>query len=152
MQPRFTVGLIVGVVGLILNVCVSAAVGVCGPAVSLIAGAVAGYFAARQENQPTKSAGAQAGAISGATAGALIIIGQVIGGITALVLMQTTGMSTPFGQIPATDADASAQITFYLTGAATGCCFGLVGAVLAALAGAGTGYLGTSEQTPVPDM
>ena len=69
MQPRMRMGLIVGVIGLALNVCVSGFIGLCGPLVSLIAGAVAGFFAAQQEKLGTKGEGARAGAIAGAVAG-----------------------------------------------------------------------------------
>lgn len=147
MQPRVKVGLLVGMIGLVINVFVSAMLGICGPVVSLIAGALAGYFAARQESPVTKNAGAKSGAIAGAIAGAVIIIGQAIGAVGALALMQATGMEVPFGTIPPPSADATTQLTFYLTGLGTGICFGVFGAVLAALAGAGTGYLGTSEPT-----
>lgn len=38
MQPRIRIGLITGVIGLVLNICVSGFLGFCGPVVSLIAG------------------------------------------------------------------------------------------------------------------
>ena len=151
MQPRVRLGLIVGVIGLVLNTCVAGAVGLCGPFVSLIAGAAAGFFAAQQEKLPNKRDGARAGATAGAIAGALIIIGQVIGGIAALALLQARGVSVPFGSIPSTGADASSQMIYYLSGAGTALCFGIVGAALAAAVGAGAGYLGTNEQAaPTP--
>ena len=148
MQARVKIGLLVGVIGLVLNVCVSGAVGLCGPAVSLVGGALAGYFTARQEKPAAKNAGAKAGAISGAIAGALILIGQVIGAVAALAIMQYSKMSLPFGTLPSASADAATQITFYGAGIGTGLCFGVIGIVLAALAGAGAGYLGTPEQAP----
>jgi hypothetical protein len=150
MKARFKIGLIIGLVGLVLNVCVAAAFGICGPVVSLIAGAVAGYFTARQEKPATKSSGAQAGAISGAVAGALILIGQIIGAIGALAYVQYSGAKIPFGTIPSTSADMSVQLIYYLTGMGTGICFGVVGIVLSALTGAGTGFLGTPEPEPQP--
>lgn len=150
MQPRIRMGLIVGAIGAVLNACVSAAVGLCGPAVSLIGGAVAGYFAAQQEKAPAKSEGAKVGAISGAIAGGLILIGQVIGGIVALAFVQMSGMQVPFGSVPSASADPGQQVIFYVSGIGTGVCFGLVGAALAAMAGAGTGYLGTPDQPAAP--
>ena len=147
MQPRTRIGLIVGAIGLVLNICVSGFIGLCGPLVSLIAGGVAGFFAAQQEKPGTKSEGARAGATAGGIAGGLIIIGQLIGGIAALAYMQYSGMQTIFGQVPAT-GDPASSIGFYLGGLGTGICFGLVGAALAAGAGAGAGYLGTSDQPP----
>lgn len=151
MQPRIRIGLIVGAIGAVLNICVSAAVGFCGPVVSLLAGAVAGYFAAQREKLATKSDGARAGATAGAIAGGLIILGQVIGGVGALFFLQSTGAQLPFGQVPTAADGASMQLIYYLTGAGTAICFGLVGTALAAGAGAGLGYLGTPDQiTPPP--
>jgi hypothetical protein len=149
VQPKLKVGLLVGAVGLALNVCVAAASGLCGPGVSLIGGALAGFFAARQENPASKADGARAGAISGAIAGALILIGQIIGGISLLMIVQFAGINPPFGQVPSTSADVSQQMLYYVSGLGTGICFGLVGTVLATLAGAGTGYLGTPDQPQV---
>ena len=155
MQPRIRIGLIVGFVGLVLNVCVSGFTGICGPFLSLIAGGVAGFFAAQQEKSLTKSNGAKAGAIAGGIAGGLIIIGQIIGGMAALFYIQSTGMPSIFGQIPSASSSAAAQATYYLSGFGTALCFGIVGALLAAATGAGAGYLGTSEQpssTPPADI
>jgi hypothetical protein len=146
MQPRIRIGLIVGIIGLVLNVCVAGFVGICGPFLSLIAGGIAGFFAARQEKPLTKSIGARAGATAGGLAGGLIILGQIIGGVAALYFIQARGMQTIFGQIPNAASDPAAQATFYLSGMGTALCFGIVGALLAAAAGAGAGYLGTTEQ------
>jgi hypothetical protein len=146
MQPRIKMGLIVGVVGLVMNTCVSGFIGLCGPFASLIAGAVAGFFAANQEKLPTKGDGAKAGAIAGAIAGGLMIIGQIIGGVVALTIQQNTG-SIPFiGNI---SSDIGSQAMFYVTGMATGLCFGLFGTAFAAGAGAGAGYLATPDQPPM---
>ena len=147
MPPKIKVGLLVGAVGLVLNVCVSAAMGICGPAVSLIGGAIAGFLAARQEKPATQGEGAKIGAISAAIAGALILIGQIIAAVGALALIQFSGMQIPFGQVPAPSADPATQAIFYLSGLGTGLCFGLIGIFLAALAGAGTGYLGAGKST-----
>jgi hypothetical protein len=100
MQPRLRIGLIVGVIGLVLNVCLSGLVGICGPFLSLLAGAGAGFFAARQEKLLIKSDGAKAGAAAGCLAGGLIVLGQIIGGVGALYFMRARGMSTLCGQIP----------------------------------------------------
>lgn len=147
MQPKIKVGLLVGAVGLVLNICVSAAIGLCGPAVSLVGGAIAGFLAARQEKPATQGEGAKIGAISAAIAGAMILIGQIIAAVGALALIQFSGMQMPFGQVPSTSADPATQAIFYLSGLGTGVCFGLIGVVLAALAGAGTGYLGAGKST-----
>jgi hypothetical protein len=150
MQPRIKVGLLVGAIGLILNICVSGAIGLCGPAVSLVGGALAGFFTAKQENPASKGEGARAGAISGAIAGALILIGQIIAAVGALALFQFGGMKIPFSAAPSISADVSTQILYYASGVGTGVCFGLIGTVLAALVGAGTGYLGTPDRPQVP--
>ena len=150
MQPRTQVGLIVGAVGLILNICVAGFVGFCGPAVSLIAGAIAGFFAARQEKPATKSEGARAGAAAGGIAGGLIIIGQIIGAMASLTRMQASGIQLPFGQVPDPSGDPGLQAVFYGSGVLTGLCIGAFGALLAAGAGAGAAYLGTSEQAMIP--
>jgi len=150
MQPRIRIGLIVGVIGLVLNICVSGFLGFCGPVVSLIAGAVAGFFATQQERPSTKNEGARAGATAGGIAGGLIILGQMIGGVGALFFMQSSGFESPFGQIPSVSGDATTQIAYYAGGLGTAICFGLVGALLAAGAGAGAGYLGTSDQPVAP--
>jgi hypothetical protein len=149
MQPRTRVGLIVGVIGLVLNICVAGFIGFCGPVLSLVAGGIAGFFATRQEKPLTKNEGARIGATAGGIAGGLIILGQIIGGLGALAYMQSTGATTPFGQMPEL-GDPAASIGFYAGGIGTALCFGVVGALLAAGAGAGTGYLGTSDQPMTP--
>src|SRR6266498_3714898 len=123
MQARIRIGLIVGVIGLVLNICVSGFIGFCGPLVSLIAGGLAGFFAAQQEKPATKKEGARAGVTAGGIAGGLIILGQVLGGVGALALMQSKGMQLPFGQLPSA-GDPTAQVTFYAAGVGTALCFG----------------------------
>jgi hypothetical protein len=148
MQPRIKMGLAAGVIGLVLNICVSGAVGLCGPFVSLIAGGAAGFLAAQQEKLPTKRDGAKAGATAGGIAGALVIIGQVIGGIGALAYMQANNTQLPFGSLPSS-GDPTETLIFYASGIGTGLCFGIFGAVLATGVGAGAGYLATQDQAPV---
>ena len=146
MRPRIKIGLIVGIIGLVLNACLSTFMGICGPFLTLLAGAVAGFIAARQEKLPSKGEGARAGAIAGAVTGGLMLIGQALGGIGALVFIQQSGTNPIFGTVPSPSADISQQIIYYGTGLVTGLCFGVVGAALAALTGAGGGYVGTSGQ------
>jgi hypothetical protein len=147
MRPRFTAGLIIGSIGLILNVCVSTVFGFCGPFVTLIAGALAGFWAASQEKAPAKGDGARLGAVAGAITGGLMLIGQMLGGIGALLWVQYSGTRPLFGTIPGPSAGLSQQVFYYGVGLLTGVCFGAVGVALAALAGAGGGYLGTSGQS-----
>ncbi len=145
MKPSIKFGLIIGVIGLVLNACVSTAFGICGPIMSLIAGAVSGFLTAQQVKAATKSDGARAGVIAGLVTGALVFVGQLIGAIGALVLIQNTGMNLPFGHVPVPAAGASEQIVYYLGGLGTGACFGVVGIALSALAGAGAAYLSTPQ-------
>jgi hypothetical protein len=149
MQPRTRIGLIVGVIGLVLNICVAGFIGFCGPFLSLVAGGIAGFFATQQEKPLTKNEGARVGATAGGIAGGLIILGQIIGGVGALAYMQSTGASTPFGQMPDL-GDPATSIGFYAGGIGTALCFGVIGALLAAGAGAGAGYLATSNQPMTP--
>jgi hypothetical protein len=149
MQPRTKVGLIVGGIGLALNICVAGFVGFCGPFFALLAGGVAGFLAAQQEKLPTKRDGARAGAAAGGLAGGLIIVGQIIGGLGALFINQYRGVQAPIGNIPSLSADASTQMLYYLSGAGTALCFGILGALLAAGAGAGLGYFATPDPSPV---
>lgn len=146
MQPRTMYGLIAGGIGLIINICISTAVGLCGPFVALLVGAAAGFFAAQAEKAPTKNDGARLGAISGAIAGGLTLVGQLIGGVGALVLTMSMDIQPIFGTMPES-GDVAEQAVFLLVGMGVGLCFGSVGVFLAALAGAGAGYLGTSETT-----
>jgi len=148
MQPRIKVGLIVGGIGLVLNSCAAAVFGLCGPLVTLIAGAVAGYITAQQENLPTKNDAAKAGGIAGGITGGLMIIGQLIGGFGVLLMAQVTGAQSVFGTIPSFESDPASLIGYYIGGAGTGICFGLIGAFLAAGAGAVAGYIATPDQPP----
>ena len=146
MQPRVTYGLIAGAIGLVINVCISAAIGLCGPFVALLAGAAAGFFAAQAEKAPSKNDGARLGAISGAIAGGLTLVGQLIGVIAVLFLSVSADIQPILGTLPET-SDVAGQAVFWIAGVGVGLCFGLVGVLLSALAGAGTGYLGTPETT-----
>lgn len=85
MQPRIRIGLIVGVIGLVLNLCVASFAGFSGPVLALVAGAVAGYLAVQQEKPWRKNEGARAGATAGGIAGGWIIVGQIQGSIGALL-------------------------------------------------------------------
>jgi hypothetical protein len=150
MQARTRIGLIVGVIGLVMNICVAGLFGFCGPVLSLIAGGIAGWFAVRQEKPLTKNDGGRAGATAGGIAGGLIILGQLLGGLGALLYMQSSGVPTIFGQVPNFSSDPATQIGFYAGGLGTALCFGIVGALLAAGAGAGAGYLATTDQPMMP--
>lgn len=127
MTPKIKYGLIVGGVGLIPTIIVAALLGICGPVLALIAGAVAGLLANRQEG-----GGAKTGAVSGLLAGALILVGQLLGGIIALVYVQGVGIAQQMGVMP----DAASQAGYWVGGLGAGICFGLIDIALAAGAGA----------------
>ncbi|MDX1522894.1 MAG: hypothetical protein R3264_14800 [Anaerolineae bacterium] len=141
MTPRVKFGLIAGGIGLVLSTCVSAAVGVCGPIISILVGAGAGYFTAQAENAPTRQDGAKFGAISGAIAGTLSLVGQLIGGLIALVFVQASGTQTFFGELP---GDAAGQVGYWVGGLGFGLCLGIGGIILGGVAGAAAGYFGTA--------
>jgi hypothetical protein len=149
MQPRTRIGLIVGVIGLVLNIGVAWYLGFCGPVLSLLAGGIAGFFATQQEKPLRKNEGARVGATAGGIAGALIILGQIIGGIGTLITMRSSEAQTPFGPIPDL-GDPASSIGFFAGGLVTAVCFGIIGALLAAGAGAGAGYLATTDQPMTP--
>lgn len=149
MQPRVRIGLIVGAIGAVLNICFAGVFSCCGPILSLVAGGLAGYFAAQEEKPTVKNDGARIGATAGGIAGGLIILGQIIGGVGALAFTQFSGAQVPFGQVPSPSGDPSQQVIFYVTGIGTALCLGLVGAGLAAGAGALTVYFTTPDQPAV---
>ncbi len=148
MQPRTKIGLIVGVIALVLNICVAGLMGICGPLVSLIAGGIAGLLAAQQEKPATKNEGSRVGATAGGIAGGLVILGQILGGVGALLYFQTSGRPI-FGQTPNLGAPG-AQLGYYAGGFGVALCFGIVGAALAAGAGALAAYLATPDRPVVP--
>lgn len=146
MTTQVKFGLIVGVIGLVVNICVSTLLGICGPVIALLGGGIAGFLTAQAEQAATRSDGARLGAIAGGIAGGLVFIGQLIGGLGALTLIQATGMQPFFGELPSA-SDPAGQLGYWLGGLGVGMCFGVFGLFLSALTGAGAGYLGTPEQT-----
>ena len=135
MAPKVKYGLITGAVGALIDICVSC----CGPIISIITGAVAGYLTVRAEVPATKGAGAKSGAVSGAISGAIGLVGQLIGSVVSYYavipfLRQNLGSSFSFtGDI--------------VTTAVFTCCLGFVGVGLAAGAGALAGMLATPSTT-----
>lgn len=140
MTPRVKYGLIVGAVVLFVNVCVAAALPICGPMMALLAGAIAGYLTAREEEPVGAGDGARAGAIAGLIAGALVFVGQLVAGIGVLVFLQTTDIPTGFGTMPNL-TETFGLLGFWVAGLALALCLGLSGLVLGALGGAAAGYL-----------
>jgi hypothetical protein len=122
---------------------VSTVFGFCGPLITSLAGALAGFWAASQEKVSSKGEGARLGAVAGAIAGGLMLIGQMLGGVGALLWVQLSGMPPFWGTVPSASAGLAQQVLYYGTGLLTGVCFGAVGVALSTLAGAGGGYLST---------
>ena len=54
MRVELKYGLITGLIGLVMNTCVSTLLGICGPVTAILAGAVAGFFAVREAPVATK--------------------------------------------------------------------------------------------------
>jgi hypothetical protein len=146
VQKGMKFGLIAGGVGAVVNIMVSAVLGICGPFVAMLAGAAAGFFTVRGNTMSIQKEGAKLGATSGAIAGAVVLIGQIIGGIIALNIILASGTDVPFGTLP--DASNSAeQVGFWVGGLGAGLCFGLVGIGMGAAGGALAGYFATQEQS-----
>ena len=155
MKPSIKWGLIAGAVCAVLNVCVSTLFGVCGPMVALLAGAVAGFFTGQAAGLANKGQAAREGALAGGVAGALVFLGQMLGLVGALALVQSSGGTPIFGEIPTAASPLADQIGYLVGGVGAGLCFGLVGLVFSALAGAGTAYLtgpSTSAAAPAPSL
>lgn len=138
MTPKVRYGLLVGGIGLFVNLVISAAVGLCGPFVTLLAGALAGWLTARALALPVRSQLASQGAQAGAITGALMIIGQLLGGVVALLILQGLNVTPAFGRMPANQIE---QVSFWAAGLGAVLCFGVLGLALGAGAGAGAAYL-----------
>ncbi|GAB4128236.1 MAG: hypothetical protein Fur005_44050 [Roseiflexaceae bacterium] len=147
MAPRIRYGLIVGGIGLVINALISVLVGICGPFVTMLAGALAGWLATRSGGEAIRSKQTTNGAIAGAITGSLMMIGQIIGGIAAIMLIQAMGSQPLFGSLPSNDAE---QVGYVVGGVIAGFCFGIFGIMLGAGAGAGVGYLTWKAPTPAP--
>lgn len=138
MKPRFSIGLVVGIIGLVLNSCVSTFTGNYGGLiVFLMMGGIAGFFAAQREKPITKQGGTAAGIVAGSIAGILITFGQIIASILTILF-------TPITPAEITSPDASYQFGYELFKAAiiTIC----LGFPLAAAISACVGYLITPKQ------
>lgn len=146
-NPAIRFGVIVGVIGLIINIFAAtqffAVSDLFGLVTSLIAGAAAGFFAERAVCSATRSAGARVGARAGVIAGGLVFVGKTGGFILSMMSLQA--------KVPAAfdgwTYDSIIRFSFLL-GLVFG--IGLVGVGLAALTGAGAGYFATPEQAAAP--
>ena len=146
MKPHVKTGLIVGTVGLVVNTIASALMGLCGPLVALVVGAIAGLLAVGKVQGPTKADSAKLAAVAAVIAGLLTAVGQFIGGFAILILAQQLEWQLPFGQVPGASSTAAESAGYWLGGLLAGGCFGTVGVILAVLAGAAAGYLRSTPQ------
>jgi hypothetical protein len=148
MKSHVKIGLTSGVIAFVPALCASFAVGICGPTVTLVSGAGAGFFTGRHvKTGVPKKEGARLGAISGAISGAIAAAGQLMGVAATLVYFQVTGTPTPLGTLSPPAGDPAAQTGFYFGGLAVGLCFAGVGLALAALAGGGVAFLVTPAES-----
>lgn len=148
MKPYLKFGLIVGAISLIVVVPISALMGICGPGVTMVAGAIAGFLSAYSGKALTRRDGAQSGAIAGAIAGGITLLGQLVAAVLALAFVQVTGTAIPFGRIPSSSSPAYEHVVYYGAGLGTGLCFGIIGIVLGAIAGGLAGAFGVRQLPP----
>jgi len=146
MKPHVKTGLIVGAVGLVVNTIASALLGLCGPLVALIVGAIAGLLAVGRVQGPTKADSAKLAAVAAVIAGLMTAVGQFIGGFAVLIMAQQLEWQLPFGQVPGASSTAAESAGYWMGGLLAGGCFGTVGVILAVLAGAAAGYLRAKPQ------
>lgn len=146
MKPRIKFGLIAGLIGLVLSTCISSALdlcGICSTLTALLAGAAAGFLAARQEEAFPKENGVGLGAIAGSIAGVFVLFGRLLGSFGALAFLQFSNTSTP-------PAEASQQISSYIGILGIGLCYGIIDIIIAAVAGAAAGYVGAPDHSSQP--
>ena len=137
MKPQIKIGLVIGIIGLILNACISTFGRISwGPIIYLLIGGLASFSAVRREKPNNKQDGARAGAVAGSVAGILVTFGQFIGAILILLAPPTAAeIATP---------RLSTQIG-YQVGQATSTAV-CIGFPLALITGVLIGYLMTSKQ------
>jgi hypothetical protein len=155
MKPFLKFGLIVGGLAMLVVIPVAALFGICVPLIAAIAGAAAGYLAVSSDKTLPKADGVKTGAMAGGISGACTLIGQVIGGVAVMVIVQVTGTKLAFGSVPSASSEPIELITYYAAGVGTVCCLGIVGLALGAGAGALAGLLvsrkgSTPAATPPP--
>jgi hypothetical protein len=148
MLPRYKSGLIVGVVGAVINLGVASLIGICGPFFGLLVGAAAGFWTARSEKAASRGDAAKAAAVSGAIAGAFMIVAQVIAAAITLIVSKSNGTISMF--MPQTNplSPETTQTLMWASGLGAGFCFGILDLLAAALAAAAAGYLATPNPVP----
>jgi hypothetical protein len=143
MTSPLRIGLQSGAVAFVPTVCASAFFAACGPMAAVATGAAAGFLTGKNK-ETLKSEAARLGATAGAVSGVFVLVAQIIGVTITLVLSQMGDTAVPL------PVDPAGQVEFYIGGLAIGFCFGGIGLLLAALAGAGVAYT-TALKNPVYD-
>lgn len=150
MKTRTQCGLIVGAIGAILNTLSIVLCCLCSPVVALLAGGVAGFWAARREGAATRQEAARAGLVSGAIAGILVLVGHLIGDAFRLSFPNLT-LLPDYSTAPESPSAGETQMSFMDYFLVTGICYGTVNMALATLAGMVGGYLTTvASGQPAP--
>lgn len=148
MRPHVRTGLISGAIAFLPALCASFAAGICGPLVTFVSGAAAGFFTGRQQKTGVpQGEGARLGAISGAIAGTIASAGQLMGVAATLLYFQVTGTPTPLGTLLPPVGNPAAQTSFYFGGLAVGICFAGVGVALAVVGGGAVAYFTTPRKS-----
>ncbi len=142
MKPFLKFGLLVGAVGFFVIIPVAVVLGICGPGVTLLAGAIAGFLTAYRGKAATSRDGAQTGAMAGAISGGIMLLGQILGAVLVVAFAHVTQTQPVFGSVPSLSAPLSELIPYYSGGLGVGLCFGLVGILLGAIAGGLAGAFG----------
>lgn len=147
MKPHVKIGLIVGSIGLVTSAVVSFAVGLLGPGIALVIGAVAGALAARG-SRVSRRDGVRAGVVAAAIAGLFAAAGQVIGGLGAVAFIRARQLSTFIGKVPGPAASGALVTGYYIGALIAGAVLATVGFGLAVLAGWLAGYLSAPRELP----
>jgi len=87
------------------------------------------------------------GALSGAITGVITLLGQLIGAIIILYLASHNNLSSPLGQIPGPSSPLFEQVLYYGGGTVSGCCFGVIGIIIAGIAGGLIGAISVRKTT-----
>lgn len=149
MRRPWVIGLIAGSIGGLINLFLSVMIGFCGPFWALAVGAVAGYLAGRSAGLGPQRAAVEAGAVAGGVSGAIVLISQIIAAVSAVFLVSfiSPGAQIFGGRVPdLVHASSPELVGAAIGGLGVGFCFGLLGAILSAAAGAGMGYAAHAMQ------
>lgn len=140
MRVWLRYGLLCGAGGILLDLALTPWMAFCTPLVSLSAGGLAGYLAARRADLPTQGMGARLGARAGGFAGVLILGGQLLASLLVYFIYQPGGFSNPLVYTPVPGDPFWLQAFYFSAGFGLVVAFSATGALLALMAGAALGY------------